>query len=294
MALVSMTGYSKVSDETEYGKITLELSSVNRKYCEVQVSTPRILSFLEADLRQRISSSIHRGRVSANISFDMGAKNSLAHLTPNTQYIDAYVAALKQIQQQYGLSGSIDISVFQGNREILAVEQENIDEEAVMSIIYPLVDQAIESLIEQKKLEGVNLQDDIVKRIALIVGEVDGIEQKVPDSVHAYREKIVQRIEELQIEISVDEDRIAREVALYADRIDISEEIVRLRSHINNFKKTLDKDEPVGKMLDFTIQEMFRETNTIAAKCNNSDISHATIRIRNELEKIREQVYNVE
>ncbi|MEW6534740.1 MAG: YicC/YloC family endoribonuclease [Candidatus Auribacterota bacterium] len=294
MTLKSMTGYSKVTADTEWGKLMIEVSSLNRKYCEVHVNTPRMLSFLEHDIRKTVSSAISRGRISVNVSLDMGGKNTMVNLQANMVYAEAYIKALREIQQQFNLEGNISIDVFNGNRDIILSDQADIDESVISETINPLLNEGIERFRHQKELEGEKLQADIVSRIQIIIDEVKTIEALAPLSVTAYRDKLLQRLEELQINIPIEEERLAKEVALFADRIDISEELVRLKSHIENFSNTIVKDEPVGKLLDFIIQEMFRETNTIASKSNHIDISHATIRIKNELEKIREQVYNIE
>ncbi|RJP56676.1 MAG: YicC family protein [Candidatus Auribacter fodinae] len=294
MTLKSMTGYSKVTADTECGKLTIEVSSLNRKYCEVHVNTPRMLSFLEHDIRKTVSSAISRGRISVNVSLDMGGKSTMVNLQANMVYAEAYIKALREIQQQFNLEGNISIDVFNGNRDIILSDQADIDESVISETINSLLNEGIERFRHQKELEGEKLQADIVSRIQIIIDEVKTIEALAPLSVTAYRDKLLQRLEELQINIPIEEERLAKEVALFADRIDISEELVRLKSHMENFSNTIVKDEPVGKLLDFIIQEMFRETNTIASKSNHIDISHATIRIKNELEKIREQVYNIE
>ncbi len=294
MSVKSMTGYSKITAETDLGKVTAEIKSVNRKYCEIQVNVPKMLNFVEEDIRKKVSSSITRGKVDVNIFLDTDAKKNLVNLMPDFNYAKAYIDALIKIKEKLSLVGDIDINVFQGNRDILVGEQIDPDENFIKDSIFSVLYDCLTNLSIEKEREGEKLIEDIVNRIKRITQEVNFIESIAPETLIKYKDKLIERIKEIKAEIIVDETLIVKEIAVYADKIDVSEEIVRLRSHIDNFQLTIERAGAVGKMLDFIIQEMFRESTTIAAKCNNTDISHATIRIRTELEKIREQVQNIE
>jgi len=294
MSVNSMTGYSKITAETDLGKITVEIRSVNRKYCEIQVNIPKMLNFIEDEIRKKVSSSISRGKVDVSIYLDNDAKKNFVNMVPDFVYVQAYIEALGKIKEKFSLAGEIDINVFQGNKDIIVGEQINPDENIIRDSIFSVLFDGLTNLLIEKQREGRKLIDDISQRIKLIEQEVGLIESIAPQTLKKYKDKLMERIGEIKSEVPVDELLIVKEIAVYADRIDISEEIVRLRSHIDNFKATVEKGGSVGKMLDFIIQEMFRESTTIAAKCNNTDISHTTIRIRSELEKIREQVQNIE
>lgn len=294
MTIRSMTGFAKSFADTSYGKLTVEIQSVNKKYCEIQINLPKVVSFLEEKVRKKIASAVTRGRINVNISLDSVARKNFLSLQPDLQYAEMYLNALQLIQQKFNLPGTIDITMFLGNRDILIADQEEQDESHYCGPLFSLIDECLEKFYLEKEIEGKKLCQDINFHLDIIRNEHSEIGSNAKDSVEKFRIRLSERIQELSIEIPVDQDRIAREVALYADKIDISEELVRLQSHITNFANKLNEGGVVGKTLDFIIQEMFRETNTIASKCNDSIISNSTIRIRTELEKIREQVQNLE
>jgi len=294
MSINSMTGFSRYGFESDVGKIVVEIQSVNHKYCDVKINMPRIFSFLEDTIRKKISYIIHRGRLNVSIILDSNAKNSIVNLCPDMDYAGSYINALKAIKDQFGLAGEIDINVFQGNREILVNEQQSLDEKVFAEPIMNALDGALEILLSERKNEADKLVPDMLMRLDSIEKKVDIIGTLSKESLGKYREKLLVRIKEMDIDISVDDERVLKEIAFYSDRIDISEELVRLASHIALFRSTIEKGGVVGKSLDFVIQELFRETNTVASKCNNSEVSHVTIAVRTELEKIREQVQNIE
>jgi uncharacterized protein (TIGR00255 family) len=289
-----MTGFSKLSSETELGSITVEIYGLNHKYRDIHIHLPRIFSACEDALRKKITDAVARGKVRVVVTADSQSSGDVSNYTVNMEYAGAYIKALRKIQQEFSLPGEISIDIFADNREILLTQQLYFEDNAALQCIGDLIDQALENFFIEQEKEGVQLINDIVSRIKLISDTTDCIEKETPHSVNLFREKLTERIKELQVDSAVDADRIAKEVALYADRIDISEEIVRLKSHIKHFSQAIDKGGIIGKKLDFIAQEMSREINTIAAKCNNVSISHKTITVRSELEKIREQVQNIQ
>ena len=289
-----MTGYGKASTDTSFGKVTVEIQSINKKYCEIQINLPRVISYMEEKIRKKMVPAIARGRVTVGVTLDAVAKKNFLSLLPDLQYAEMYLNALQEIKQKFNLSGDVDINIFQGNRDILVAEHEEPEEDEVAEELFSLIDSCLVHFNKEKETEGRKLVEDIRTRLAIIEEERDGIQGRVKDPVEKFRERLLERIAQFMKELPVDEDRIARETALYADKIDVSEELVRLESHIINFTDKLNDGGVIGKNLDFIIQEMFRETNTIASKCNNVTISQSTIRIRSELEKIREQVQNIE
>lgn len=294
MDIRSMTGFAKTTMETEFGTFTIEMFGLNHRYRDIHINLPRVLSACEDALRKKISDAVPRGKVRVVISLNAQASRQLTDYQVNMEYASAYIKALNEIQQTFNLPGELSLDAFLNNRDILVTEQTDFDENAAFSVLENLIDQTLDKLYIEQEKEGKQLVEDITSRIALIDKTVTQIKDETPQSVSAYRDKLLERIKELQLEGAVEEDRIAKEVAMYADKIDISEELVRLKSHIKHFMQTIEKGGVVGKKLDFVAQELFREINTIAAKCNNVSISHKSITVRSELEKIREQVQNIQ
>ncbi len=294
MSVNSMTGFSRYGVASDVGKIVVEIQSVNQKYCDVKINIPRVFSFIEDAIRKKISSVIHRGRLNVSVILDSNAKNSIVNLRPDMDYAGSYINALKSIKDQFGLSGEIDINVFQGNREILLSEQQSLDEKVFAEPIMNAVDGALAILLSERKNEADKLLPDMLMRLDNIEQKVETVTILSKESLGKHKEKLLVRIKEMDIDLSVDDERVLKEIAFYADKIDISEELVRLASHIALFRSTIKKGGVVGKSLDFVIQELFREINTVASKCNNSEVSHVTIAVKTELEKIREQVQNIE
>ena len=294
MSIKSMTGFGKVTTECEYGKITLEIYSINHKYFDIQLSFPRLLSSFEYDIRKKVSSLVSRGKVRVALALDSNSKQNFIQMKPDLAYVESYLNALKDIQDKFNVKGEIDISIFQGNRDFLIADDMEIDNEYIKNFLLELVDQTVEKLFHEQEKEAAKLIDDISLRINNIAAELTVIEAIAKNTPDTYRERLLERINELKLDGIVDEDRIAKEVAIFTDKIDICEELVRAGSHIINFKQTLKKGGVLGKKLDFISQEIFREVNTIASKSNNSDVSASTIKIKSELDKIREQVQNIQ
>ncbi len=294
MTIRSMTGFSKVTSETELGTITIEMYGVNHRYRDLHINLPRMFSSCEDALRKKLTDAVSRGKVRVVVAIDTKGSANVANYSVNMDYAGAYIDALRQIQQQFELPGELSIDMFCNNKDILVSQQIDFDDSTALQNIGDMIDQALEQFFVSQEKEGVQLINDISSRIKTIAETTEQIEKETPQSVAQFREKLMERINELQVENAVDSDRVAKEVALYADKIDISEEIVRLKSHVKHFMQSIDKGGVIGKKLDFIAQEMSREINTIAAKCNNVSISHKTITVRSELEKIREQVQNIQ
>ena len=294
MSIKSMTGFGKVTTECEYGKVTIEIYSINHKYFDVQLNLPRVLSSFEYDIRKKVSSLISRGKVRVVLVLDSNSKQNFLQMKPDLVYAESYLNALKSIQEKFNVKGEVDISIFQGNRELLVSEEMEIDTENIQEFLMKLIDEAVEKLFHEQEKEAEKLLKDMLLRINNISAELSVIETISKNTPDNYRERLLERINELKLGGTVDEDRIAREVALFADKIDICEELVRAASHIANFNQTLEKGGVLGKKLDFISQEIFREVNTIASKSNNAEVSASTIKIKSELDKIREQVQNIQ
>ncbi|HTV61393.1 MAG TPA: YicC/YloC family endoribonuclease [Verrucomicrobiae bacterium] len=291
----SMTGYGRGECARDGFKITVELGAVNRRQSEVSVNLPRELEMLEAQVRDAINARVARGRVSARISIHATEGNISARMHINKRLAEAYAAELGKLARQLKLSDGISLDhllrapgVFQSDEEL--VEAENI---------WPLVDralkQALEALVKMREREGAHLSEDLAARVATMRKSVEKVQKQAPLTAENYRKQLLERIKNAGIEnVTPDDERLAKEIVLFADRSDITEELTRLQSHFTQFEDCRKSREPVGRMLDFLAQEMNREINTIGSKANDAIISREVVRLKSELEKFREQVQNVE
>ncbi|MCD6460792.1 YicC family protein [bacterium] len=294
MSIKSMTGFAKITEECDYGKISLEIYSINHKYFDVQLTLPRILSSFEYEIRKKISSLISRGKVRVVLVIDSNSKQNFVKMKPDLAYAEAYLNALEAIKEKFNVKGEVDISIFQGNRDLLVSGEMEIDNEKITKFLLNMADKSVAQLFYEQEKEAEKLVDDMNYRINNIADELSAIESLSENSPDNYRERLIDRINELKLNGVVDEDRIAKEVAFFCEKIDICEELVRAKTHISNFTRTINKGGLLGKKLDFICQEIFREINTIASKSNNAEVTTLTIKIKSQLDKIREQVQNIQ
>ena len=289
----SMTGFGQSTCKRENIECTIELKTVNNRYLDTNVKLPKIISYVEKDIKNKITEKLSRGKVDVFVTFsDLGDNGYSVNV--NKGLADAYVDALKTLIKDYDLKGDINVESIINIPDIINITKNQLDENVVRSIIEETLDNAIDVLIEMREKEGNNLKNDLLQKLELIESYVKTIEQKSPMVVVEYKNKLQQRLKELLDGGVVDESRLTTEVAIFADKCSIDEEIVRLLSHIEQFKQILEKDEPIGRKLDFLIQEMNRETNTIGSKANNLAITQIVVEVKGELEKVREQVQNIE
>ena len=290
----SMTGFGRYSEKTETLDITVEIKSVNHRYFEFSSRMPRAYQFLEEPLKSLCQKSIVRGKTEISVMIEDNSENS-GTLEINEAYAGAYISALRNLSRKYKLKNDIKVSSLAGNMEIFKVKRAQIDDETVLSAVMPVAQKAIDSFVLMRETEGQKLKDDILSRTAKILAQVERIEERSPQTVKAYRERLEQKIRELLADANVDEQRLITETAIFADKIAVDEETVRLKSHINQLCRLLeDGNAGIGKKLDFIVQEMNRETNTIGSKAQDIDIAHIVVDIKSEIEKIREQVQNIE
>jgi uncharacterized protein (TIGR00255 family) len=290
----SMTGFGSATAEVAGGRLSVEIRSVNHRFSEVLIRTPRDLSSLEDRARAVVQERIRRGRVDVVITRDEGARRPRT-VRADSELAQAYARALRDLANVVGAGGQVTIDQIASMPDVLRVEDERPDLESWWRTLEGAVRAATEQLVAMRIAEGERLAVDLVARITELERTAEAVAARSGDVVRAHHERLQARIAELLGEVPVDPARIASEVALFADRSDISEELTRLRSHLVQFRQSvLDEDGAVGRKLDFVLQEMGRETNTIGSKANDLEITRAIIAMKSALESLREQIQNVE
>ena len=290
----SMTGFGRSEVVTDERKITIELKSVNHRYLDLSIKMPKKLSFLEGSIRNLMKTYIQRGKVDVYITYEDYTINN-GTLKYNKELAAEYIACLKQIQQDFDLDYDIKVSTLSRYPEILTMEEQSVDEEELWSILEPPVREACEKFVQTRTQEGHNLEKDLLEKLDGLDKKVTRIEERSPEVVNAYRTKLEAKVSELLEDTQIDDNRIAAEVILFSDKICNDEETVRLHSHVKNMKKMLTTEtEGIGRKLDFMAQEMNREANTILSKSSDMEISDIAIDLKTEIEKIREQIQNIE
>ncbi len=290
----SMTGFGRAEVVTDERKITIELKSVNHRYLDLSIKMPKKLSFLEGAIRNLMKTYIQRGKVDVYITYEDYTMNNGA-LKYNRELASEYITCLKQMQQDFGLDYDIKVSTLSRYPEVLVMEEQSVDEEALWGFIEPPLREACEKFIQTRDQEGGNLEKDLLDKLKALDEKVILVENRAPEVVNAYRTKLEAKVAELLADTQIDDNRIAAEVILFSDKICNDEETVRLHSHIRNMQKMLATEtEGIGRKLDFMAQEMNREANTILSKSSDLETSNIAIDLKTEIEKIREQIQNVE
>ena len=291
----SMTGYGRAQSSDENYNITVELKSVNHRYFEFGSRITRSYAFLEEKVKSYVNSYVSRGKIECLISIE-NIDEGDAEVTTNNALAESYKNALCAMTAELGLKlEERDIVAFLSrNQDLFTVRKKDADEDVVWNRVRPVLQTAIDNFISMRQTEGEKLKADVLSRADFILDKVSFVEKRSPETVKEYNDKLRSRIEEFLSDIHVDEQRIATECAIFADKVAVAEETVRLRSHIDQLHTLLDSDEPVGRKLDFLVQEMNRESNTIGSKASDIDIARAVIDIKAEIEKIREQIQNIE
>lgn len=289
----SMTGFGRAEVVTEERKITVEMKSVNHRYLDLNIKMPKKLSFFEVAIRNLMKTYMQRGKVDMFISYEDYSLNNAA-LKYNRDLAAEYLGYLKQMGEEFGLENDIRVSTLSRYPEVLTMEEQSIDEDELWSGLEKVVREACEKFVETRKREGENLKADLIEKLDNLDEKVKMVEARSPEVVQAYREKLEAKVHELLLESQIDDNRIAAEVVLYSDKICNDEETVRLHSHIQGMKTILNEKDGVGRKMDFMAQEMNREANTILSKSNDLTISNIAIDLKTEIEKIREQIQNIE
>ena len=288
----SMTGYGRGQLSENGIQVLAEVQSVNKRQTEILTNIPAALTWLESDIRARIDRSLSRGRIIVTISVTGPQSNvqpALDHHLANL-----YLRQFKELQKELKLAGEITIeTILRAPGVVCSTEKVSIDASA-KSVVEAALDAALQQLLKMRAKEGANLHKDLARRIKSILRGIARIRKRRPEVVKRYREVLLERIKRVGLEIGVADDRLAKEVALFAERSDFSEELTRLESHLDQFTETANKQEAIGRTLEFITQEIGRELNTLGAKANDAEISQIVVHAKAELEKIREQVQNVE
>ena len=289
----SMTGYGKSEQTIDSLNVTVEIKSVNHRYFEFSARVPREYGFLEEKLKKYCNSLITRGKVECYVSVEDLEEREM-EVNVNETLAAGYVKALKELSERFGLKDDISAVTLSRYPDVITLHKASEDEERIWNAVKTVAETAVSKFIEMRETEGSKLRWDILSRADYIIECVEFIESRSPETVREYNEKLKQRMKELLGDAAVDEQRLLNEAAIYADKIAVDEETVRLRSHISQLREFMNSSEAIGRKLDFLVQEINREANTIGSKAQDVDIAKKVIAIKAEVEKIREQVQNIE
>ncbi len=288
----SMTGYGKGEASYGGGRVTVEIRSVNHRYGEIYVKLPRNLIAFENDVRKLVSERLKRGKIEVFVQQEPGGE--VAPLAVNFALAKAYQEALTSLKSRLGLAGEVSVQLVAQQRDVLTAEDDHSLDAALREALLSAVSGAVEALEVMRSREGEALLDDLRKRMETVAALAGNVERRAPVVVSEYAVRLKDRLSQLAADSTVNEERLAQEVAIMADRCDITEELVRLGSHLKQFESALTLSEPVGRKMDFLLQEMSREVNTVGSKANDAEITVHVVEMKTEIEKIREQVQNIE
>ncbi len=291
----SMTGFGRCEVADGERKFTVEMKGVNHRYLDVNIRMPKKLNFFETSIRNLLKKRIQRGKVDLFISYEDLSEGQVS-LKYNEALAQEYLDYFRQMETTFGLENDVRVSTISRCPEVLTMEEQALDEEELWNGLEKALNGAIDQFVETRTLEGENLKKDILEKLSGMLELVGGtIEERTPRIIAEYREKLEAKVQELLEDTQIEESRIAAEVVIFADKICTDEELVRLRSHIVHMKETLESsDSGIGRKLDFIAQEMNREANTILSKANDLEVSNVGIDLKTEIEKVREQIQNIE
>ena len=289
----SMTGYGSAKGQAGDLQISIEVKSVNNRYLDASVRMPRSFLFAEDAVKSAIGRHISRGKVDMFINVDSSAADDMS-VKVNEALLKGYIDAINLISGKFGLEN--DLTAVSAGRfpDILSVEKKDLDAEEISAGLVFVAEEALRDFDAMREREGEKLCTDVLSKLETISSLVTVVEEESPRTVEAYRNRLREKISEVLSSAGVDENRILAEAAIYADRVAVDEETVRLRSHMSQLRSMLAGGSPIGRKIDFLIQEFNREANTIGSKCQNSDIAHVVVELKSEIEKIREQIQNIE
>ena len=291
--LKSMTGFGRSEIANERQKITVEMKAVNHRYCDINVKMPKKLSIFEAGIRNLLKKYIQRGKVDVFITYEDYTENNMV-LKYNEELAAEYVRVLQQMSEQLGIENDVRVSSLSRYPDVLTLEEQTVDTDELWGVLEEALHKASEQFVETRLVEGENLKNDLISKLDGMLEDVDFIEKRSPEILVEHRQRLEAKVKELLGDSTIDESRIVTETTIFADKICVDEEIVRLRSHITSTRKALLEGGSIGRKLDFIAQEMNREANTILSKANDLEVANRAINLKTEIEKVREQIQNIE
>ncbi len=291
----SMTGFGRCESVINGREITVEIKSVNHRYFEFSCRTPRGYGFLDDKLKSYVNSRVSRGKIDMFVTIG-ASEETPAQVTVNHQLVSGYINAFKEISDTYGIENDVTAVSLSRFPDVFTVHKAPEDEEQITADVLSVAKTALDSFIMMREAEGEKMKADILSRASTILSIVSEIEERSPQTVAEYENRLLERIRQTleDYEVEIDEQRVLTEVAVFSDKVAVAEETVRLRSHFDQLEEFLEYSEPVGRKIDFIIQEMNREANTIGSKVQDAVLAHKVVDIKSEIEKIREQVQNIE
>lgn len=289
----SMTGFGRCEIQSGEKKFTVEMKGVNHRYLDVNIRMPKKLYFFETAIRSYLKKYIQRGKVDIFVTYEDLSEGQMS-LKYNEALASEYLDYFRQMEEKFGLENDVRISALSRYPEVFTMEEQDVDEEEMWDGLREALDGACVQFVSARETEGEKLREDLIGKLDAMKAVVEKIEERSPQILSEYREKLEEKVKELLADTQIDESRIAAEVVLFADKICTDEEIVRLKSHIDHMKSTLQAGEGIGRKLDFIAQEMNREANTILSKANDLTVSNYGIDLKTEIEKVREQIQNIE
>lgn len=289
----SMTGFGRCEIQETQRKITVEMKSVNHRYLDVNIKMPKKLNFFETAIRNELKNYIQRGKVDVFITYEDYTESNVC-VKYNKELAAEYMEYLKQMAEDFSLDNDVRVSALSRYPEVLSMEEQTIDEEQLWQLLERAIKGAAQGFVETRIREGEHLKDDLISKLDGMLVHVDFITERSPQIIAEYRQKLTEKVRDLLEDTKIDESRLLTEVTIFADRVCVDEELVRLRSHIEATRQTLIQGGSIGRKLDFIAQEMNREANTILSKTSDLEISNRGIELKTEIEKVREQIQNIE
>jgi uncharacterized protein (TIGR00255 family) len=291
--LKSMTGFGRAEGETTLGRVVVEFRSVNHRYCDINTKLPKRLSFFESRIKEIIRSQVSRGRIDVSLRLDTVGEEKV-QLSVDLELAQQYYRVFQDLREKLQLKDEVTLNLLAGAKDLITAKEESGDIEPYWQEILPILKQSFKNMDDMKRLEGESLTKDLQQRLEHIAQQLQIIKQQFPSHLKANLSRLHERLRSLLEGMEIDPSRFQQEIAFLAERTDITEEIVRAESHLAQFSSLLEGNEPVGRKMDFLLQEIHREVNTVSSKANDAEISQRVVEMKSELEKIREQVQNIE
>jgi uncharacterized protein (TIGR00255 family) len=289
----SMTGYGKGEAQVDNVALTVEIKTVNHRYADITVKLPRTLLALENEIRRQVGQVLRRGKIDVFVNFGSTEESTVVP-TLNRPLAQAYLDLFTKLRNEFGLSGGVTLELIAAQRDVVQMREAESSHEALQGCLMTALERALEQLLAMRRAEGEATAIDLRERLDQLDNLLGAVEQRAPLIPQEWQAKLLERLTRLQQGLEWDPQRVAQEVAVYADRCDISEELVRFRSHLGQFRAMFSDAEAVGRRMDFLVQELNREVNTMGSKSNDAELTRAVVAMKAELEKVREQVQNIE